>query len=550
MVQSMAERALSRKKSLGSYYTLPSAVRFLVDWGLAASPGRVMDPSSGDGRFLLEAARRGATGLVGCDVDAEALAKAEAALDAVPVDCRLHHQDFFLLDSDAFGQVDLVVGNPPFIRYQQFSGETRARALASALRVGARLSRLSASWAPFLPHALQFLRPRGAMAMVVPAELAQTAYGTETLRALCANFARIRLLTFRHNWFEDAQQETFLLLAEGRGGRCTSAELMPFGRVEDLAGLVPDDLEQEAFRIGADLDAGVGLAYLEPAARELFFTLSERPDCVALQSLGEVANGYVSGANDFFHCTAADGAARGMQADWLLPVARNSRSLRGLCFRTEDVEQAELRGTAHHLILPREPDLFSDRNQALDAFVRAGEDAGIRNRYKCRVRNPWWRVPGLVQADLFLPYMIGNEPHASVNRCRALYPNSLHGIHLFTPALSEQVALGLLSSLSLLSMELEGRSYGGGILKLEPTEMQRVRLIMPVAGEQGSRSAFEQADRLIRDREFHAANAVADDMILRQGIGLPDADVRRLRKARQMLLERRTTRGGLRGEQL
>lgn len=460
----MAARALSRKKALGSFYTLPTAVRFLVDWGLGAAPGRVMDPSSGDGRFLLEAARRGATGLVGCDVDPEALATAEASLGAVPVDCRLHHQDFFLLDSETLGEVDLVVGNPPFIRYQQFSGETRARALASALRVGARLSRLSASWAPFLLHALQFLRPRGAMAMVVPAELAQTAYGTETLRALCANFARIRLLTFRHNWFEDAQQETFLLLAEGRGGRCASAELMPFGRVEDLARLMPGDLEREAFRISADIDTGVGLAYVEPDARELLFTIAERPDCVALQSLGDVVNGYVSGANDFFHCTAADGAARGMPADWLLPVARNSRSLKGLCFGTDDVEHAESQGGAHHLILPREPDLFSSQDQALDAFVRAGEDAGIRNRYKCRVRNPWWRVPGLIQTDLLLPYMIGSEPHASVNRCRALYPNSLHGMRLLTPALAERVALGLLSSLSLLSMELEGRSYGGGIL--------------------------------------------------------------------------------------
>ena len=53
------------------------------------------------------------------------------------------------------------------------------------------------------------------MGMVVPAELAQTGYGIETLRALCANFARVRLITFRHNWFDDAQQETFLLLAEG-----------------------------------------------------------------------------------------------------------------------------------------------------------------------------------------------------------------------------------------------------------------------------------------------------------------------------------------------
>ena len=70
--------------------------------------------------------------------------------------------------------------------------------------------------------------------MVVPAELAQTAYGIETLRALCANFARVRLITFRNNWFEDAQQETFLLLAEGRGGTCLSAELTPLERIDEL----------------------------------------------------------------------------------------------------------------------------------------------------------------------------------------------------------------------------------------------------------------------------------------------------------------------------
>lgn len=72
--------------------------------------------------------------------------------------------------------------------------------------------------------------------------------------------------------------------------------------------------------------------------------------------------------------------------------------------------------------------------------------------------------------------------------------------------------------------------------------MQRVRLIVSSAGEDDVRSAFEQADRLIRNGEFDVANAVADNVILRIGLGLSDADVRRLRNARQTLLQRRITR--------
>ena len=195
----MAERPLTRKKGLGSYYTHLRVVEFLVEWGMRTAPGSVMDPSCGDGRFLEAAARRGASALIGCDLDQEALAAAAHTVRSTDVPATLLDSDFFLVDPERLGPVDLVVGNPPFIRYQQFSGESRSRALASALRVGARLTKLSASWAPFLLHSLRFLRPHGAMAMVVPAELAQTSYGITTLRALCANFARIRLITFRNN---------------------------------------------------------------------------------------------------------------------------------------------------------------------------------------------------------------------------------------------------------------------------------------------------------------------------------------------------------------
>jgi hypothetical protein len=98
----------------------------------------VMDPSCGDGRFLAAAACRGAERLIGCDLDAEALDSARASLATATVSASWHWGDFFLVTPDRLGPVDLIIGNPPFIRYQRFSGESRSRALASALRVGAR----------------------------------------------------------------------------------------------------------------------------------------------------------------------------------------------------------------------------------------------------------------------------------------------------------------------------------------------------------------------------------------------------------------------------
>lgn len=537
-----APTAPSRRKALGAYYTAAPVVEFLVRWGLGLGARSVMDPACGDGRFLAAAARAGAERLVGCDLDPDALRTAEVGLADAGCAVAWQAGDFFLMAPERMAPVDLVVGNPPFIRYQHFSGERRARALASALCVGARLSRLSASWAPFLLHAMQFLRPGGAMGMVVPAELAQTTYGTETLRALCAGFARIRLLTFRQNWFADAQQETFLLLAEDRGGATTSAELLPLDRIEDLAGFAVSAAGQDGFSLDAARGGRLGLAFVAPAARDLYLRLADRADVVELCSLGEVANGYVSGANDFFHCTAADAAQRALPEEWLLPIARNSRSLVGLTFTQRDIACAEARAVPHHLILPRDDDLFAADSAALEAFQRAGERAGIPARYKCRTRKPWWRVPGLIRADVLLPYMIGSEPHASVNRANALYPNSLHGLRLANPMLAARVVLSLASSLSLLSMELVGRSYGGGILKLEPTEMQRVRLVVPTCGEQELNAAFRQADASLRDGDFDSLMQTVDRLILTDQLGFSTQDIECLRQARAALVERRLAR--------
>ena len=75
-----------------------------------------------------------------------------------------------------------MIGNPPFIRYQDFSGEARARSRTAARRAGVGLSNLASSWAAFAVHAALFLRPGGRMGLVLPAELLSVNYAAQVRR--------------------------------------------------------------------------------------------------------------------------------------------------------------------------------------------------------------------------------------------------------------------------------------------------------------------------------------------------------------------------------
>jgi adenine-specific DNA-methyltransferase len=70
------------------------------------------------------------------------------------------------------------------------------------------------------------------------------------------------------------------------------------------------------------------------------------------------------------------------------------------------------------------------------------------------------------------------------------------------------------SSITLLSAEIEGRAYGGGVLKLETKEAER--LLVPVASQaQRERLAavFPDIDALIQGGDVEAAARIADDAV-------------------------------------
>jgi adenine-specific DNA methylase len=124
--------------------------------------------------------------------------------------------------------------------------------------------------------------------------------------------------------------------------------------------------------------------------------------------------------------------------------------------------------------------------------------------------------------------MVGKQPRLILNETDTTCTNAIHGLTWKKPLenkIQASLALSVFSSLGRLSAELVGRSYGGGVLKLEPREAARVVVSLPQAGFPNAREKLKQVDTLIRSGNFLEALRLADDIVLRDHLGLSSKDV-------------------------
>jgi hypothetical protein len=94
----------------------------------------------------------------------------------------------------------------------------------------------------------------------------------------------------------------------------------------------------------------------------------------------------------------------------------------------------------------------------------------------------------------------------------------------------------LFNSLTFAFSELMGRSYGGGVLELEPTEAEA--LPIPITADLD----VTQVDLLVRAGLTEDALTMVDDIVLRDRLGLSVRDVERLRGVWMKLRDRRLSR--------
>jgi len=448
------------RKRLGQFFTPTDVARALVNW-LALAPGeRMLDPSCGDGQFLRWHKRS-----VGIELDP---ANAALARQRAP-GALVHGGDFFtwaLATKERFGA---IAGNPPFIRYQSFTGETRTRALTSARKLGADFSALTSSWAPFLVVASGLLTPGGRMTFVVPAEIGHATYARPLLRALCATFGRVQIVACREKIFPQLSEDCWLLYCEGYGESTPEIALTVMERF-DASLERPRCTRTVALTQWELMGARLRPFVLSNRALDLYRELTALASVPRLGAVASASVGYVSGANDFFHLRPSEAERRGIPREFLRVAVRKSNQL-----PDEVVE----RSTVEQWIRDDQPVLLLDLGgrRELPSSIRDyldSEGALVRDGYKCRNRSPWYAVPDVYAPDAFLSVMSGEKPSLVRNAAGCVCSNTLHAVRFKGTVDVQHVQDAWQTPLAQLGAEIEGHPLGGGMLKLEPREAARV----------------------------------------------------------------------------
>lgn len=533
-------------KSRGAFFTPREVCDFVTQWAIRDASDLVLDPSCGDAEFLLSAAdriesfRSGTAGrdsaVYGVELHPVTAQKAHGRLIEAGVSANIANCDFF--EASLPCAFDAVVGNPPYVRYQEFSGQMRQRSREAALALGVRLTGLSSSWAAFVIHATKFLKSDGRLGLVLPAELMTVNYAAPVRSFLLRRFARVRLIVFEELVFPGVLEEVVLLLAEGVGPT-DHFELYQIRNISEL-----NQVERSPGR--PSIGPGKVLsALLQGSVQRDYSSLIQNGQFVPMQQWGESYLGMVTGNNGYFTLSARDAVRLGIPESELLKVSPpGSRHLRGLSFSRQAWQELETAGARVYLFFPdtKRPSIASTR------YIRDGELHKVHTAYKCRVRKPWWKVP-LVQApDLLFTYMNHDTPRVVTNDAEVHYLNSLHGIRLGKQVrdLGRSVLpLASLNSVTMLGAEIVGRAYGGGMLKLEPKEADALPLPSPstVMECMDELAALKpQLSTALRGGDLERAVSLVDRVILNKFIGLSGDAIMGLRHGREALFARRMSR--------
>lgn len=523
-----AKATPSAEKLRGGYYTPEPIAAFLAAWVTAAGP-RVLEPSCGDGSILLALADASADA-VGVElVPGEALKAADRT--GAPVEVG----DFFTwFDEDRRGQYDGVAGNPPYIRFGHWADPHRARALDLMRTEGLRPNRLTNAWVPFVVASVLASRPGGRVGLVLPAELLQVGYAAELRAYLIDSCSELTIVSFRRLVFPGILQEVVLLLAErGKGpARIRTVE------VDDAADLAALCLETRPLVRAPLREREKWTKYfLDPDVIGLIRRLRDDRRLNAVGQFASVDVGVVTGRNSYFVMTREEAMDRGL-LDLTVPLVSRSAQLLGVTYDETDESAFEEAGGRTLLLDAQGVD--PSQHESLARYIRAGEVQGVNRGYKCGIRKQWWVVPSIWAADAFMLRQIHTHPRLVANHTKATSTDTVHRLRLGAGVESSKLAAAAMNSITFIASEVLGRSYGGGILELEPSEAEELPIPSPDLLPEG---LVAKVDELVRERRIEDAVDVVDQAVLIDKLGFDPGEVLAARRAWRTLRDRRANRG-------
>ena len=388
----------------------------------------------------------------------------------------------------------------------------------------------------FLIHAIGFLAKNGRIAMLVPEAILQADYAITVKDRLQSCFDQVCLIHIRDRQFEGTDEAVVVVAASGYGGKARNIRFETVEQVSNVDSILNNtDCKFDCRHLITNKGRQV-----DHQAVQLLSELEQHHEVKRISEVATVRIGLVTGSNKHFIRSEKELRQLDIHNNSWIRLVPRTRWLSGLAFNTSDYQ--ELLDREQPVVLVR-PAPKHENAPGVRSWINEGIEAGVNERQKCSIRDPWFRIPLQPVPDAFGTCTRLDSPMLIANKARCWCTNALHSIYLhrnLNTSLSV-VVVGFLTSIVSLWAELNGRRYGGGVLKIEPSTLNKA----PVPLVEDAEYLFEDLDKLIRCGHEEVARSMADDLILGNQLGLSRTDIQILDKARSWLkVQRRPNKCG------
>lgn len=243
----------------------------------------------------------------------------------------------------------------------------------------------------------------------------------------------------------------------------------------------------------------------------------------------------MTGRNSFFILTEAQ--RNELQATSLtVPIIGRTTALKTTCFNQADF--SDYKGQYPSFLLDLNGVAYDSFPQPIKDYIKSGEAEKIHRGYKCRIRKRWYDVPSIHTPDAFLFRQIHRYPLMVVNGVKTTSTDTIHRVRLKKGVDGRLLATIFFNSLILAWAEVCGRSYGGGVLELEPREAEE----LPIFYDNTINIDCEKVEELLRQNRPYEALEYVDNIVLKNHLGFDNFMIGKIRSAWEQLRDRRIDR--------
>jgi adenine-specific DNA-methyltransferase len=425
----------------------------------------------------------------------------------------------------------LIIGNPPFIGKKDFSISLRENLIRLSKNLEYDPKQLKNAWAAFVLASHELLTPSGVLAFIVPFELLTVSYGKFLQKSVFHRFERVDIFVPDDKVFRDLDQDVVVLLAQKTSIEPQGTFVHRISSFRDMSPNITRRLEPIS---GRDHSIDLKSYLLNLDTLELLYKLRESSKIIG--DFLQCSPGLVTAANDYFILPIQEAKRLGLMK-WSYPVLKKGSSM-SKCpvFSNNDFRDLVQANAPTQFIHLPGSDLDNFTTEVKD-YIRFGEASGIDQRFKCRNRTYWHEVPLVQRSEGFFFRRSHDLPRLCVNEAGVLTTDTAYQIRSNPDISIRGICYSFYNSLTLLFTEIDGRSYGGGVLELTPGEFRG----LPISYYEPNDHQFGQfVSNHLNAKGNEDDIVLLGDEVLSSVLQLSYAEIECLKRARRTLRSYRT----------